>query len=280
MKDKVCLVTGATSGIGEVTARELAAKGATVIVVGRSEARARETVDAIRKATGSESVSALIADLSSRRDVATLADQFLAKHDRLDVLMNNAGAVYYSRQESVDGVEMTLALNHLGYFDLTRRLLEILKKTPGARVVSVASGAHHKGTIRFDDLQGKLSYNPLRAYAQSKLANVLFTRELAARLSGTGVTANCLHPGVVATRIGEGNRSAGIISFGMNLFFRIFGISAERGARTMLHLATSPDVAKVTGQYFSNEREARISREAQDAGVQRRLWEVTEDLLK
>jgi retinol dehydrogenase-12 len=275
MKGKVCLVTGATSGIGEVTARELAAQGATVVVVGRAEERVKATLDMIRGRVPGADLHPMVADLSTGAPIVGLAASFRKQFDRLDVLVNNAGAVFYSRQESAEGHEMSFALNHLGYFRLTQHLIDLLKKTPGARIVNVASHAHYSGKMDFEDLHGKRKYSPMKAYSQSKLANILFTRELSRQLAGTGVTANSLHPGVVATRFGLGNAQGGFVARLVHVGMSVFGISSEKGARTMLHLATSPDVTGVTGKYFASSREKTPSAAALDDAAARRLWELS-----
>jgi len=197
---KVCLVTGATSGIGLETAKQLARRGATVIVVGRNAEKSAATVARIRQQTGNAAVEFMLADLSSQRDIRELARQFKSRHPQLDVLVNNAGGVWISRHENADGIEMTFAVNHLGYFSLTNRLLDTLTASAPARIVNVSSALHWQARLNFDDLHFKRGiYNPLAAYNQSKLANVLFTYELARRLNGTRVTANALHPGGVRT---------------------------------------------------------------------------------
>ncbi len=205
MQGKVCLITGATSGIGLVTAQALAQHGAQVVLVGRDAARGAQSVAQIKQATGNDAVDLLLADLSSQADVATLAQTFQQRYERLDVLVNNAGAIFTERQVSVDGVEMTFALNHLGYFLLTHHLLGLLKTSAPCRIINVASSAHRRGRIHLDDLQGEWNFGGWRAYCQSKLANIMFTYELAKRLSGTQITANTLHPGFVATRFGHNN---------------------------------------------------------------------------
>ena len=223
MEGKVCLVTGATAGIGLVTALELARQGARVIGVGRSPERCAEAARQIREQTGTSAVEFLVADLSSQAEVRRLANQVKAATGRLDVLVNNAGLIRLEREVTVDGLEMTFALNHLAYFLLTNLLLDTLKASTPARIVSVASAAHQGCKMNFDDLQGETKYSPWRAYQQSKLANILFTRELARRLEGTGVTANALHPGYVRTQI---FRAEGFS-----------GLAASAGRRTVRHHA-------------------------------------------
>ena len=276
MVGKTCLVTGATAGIGEIAARELARKGATVVVVGRSPARCEATVGLIRQETGNPSVDFLVADLSSQADIRKLAQEFQAKHDRLDVLLNNAGAMFTKRLESVDGIEMTFALNHLGYFLLTNLLLDTLKATAPTRVVNVASDAHRfVSKVDFDDPQGQQKYGGWHAYSQSKFANILFTYELARRLSGTSVTSNCLHPGFVASNFTAGN---GAMGWMMRRMASLFAISPDEGAKTSIYLASSPEVEGVTGQYFAKEKAAESSRPTHDEAAAARLWDLSEEL--
>jgi NAD(P)-dependent dehydrogenase (short-subunit alcohol dehydrogenase family) len=277
MAGKTVLVTGATSGLGEIAARELAAQGARVVLVGRSAPKCEATAAMIRQATGNPNVEYLVADLSSQADVRRLAVEVEARCPRLDVLVNNAGAMISPRQESVDGIEMTWALNHLGYFLLTNLLLDRLKASAPSRVVSVASDAHRMAWgIDFDDVEGIKSYSPFRAYSQSKLANILFTRELASRLEGSGVTANCLHPGFVATNFTAGK---GFTFRLFQLMARVFAISPEKGARTTIYLASSPEVEGVTGGYFARCRPARPSAAARDGEAARRLWDLSERMV-
>ena len=272
----ICLITGATSGIGEVTARELARRGMHVIIVGLSAERVAATVARIKQATGVE-VETLIADLSSQAGVRSVAEAFLQRHQRLDVLINNAGGFFASRQISADGIELTWALNHMSYFLLTNLLTDILRASAPARVVNVSSDAHRSGVMRWDDLQFTRSYNGWAAYAQSKLANILFSNELARRLEGTGMTSNALHPGFVATRFAHNN---GIIWGGlMALMQRLFGITPEEGAQTSIYLATASEVATISGRYFVKSRETSPAPQAQDMAAAARLWEITERMI-
>ncbi len=273
---KVALVTGATSGIGEVTARELARAGATVVLLARDADKARSVAEDIKRDTGNPGVEVLIADLGVQDQVREAARQFRQNHDRLDILVNNAGAVHTRRTETPDGIETTWAVNHLAYFLLTTELLDLLKKTPGARVVNVSSDAHRGARINWDDVEGKRSYSAFQAYGQSKLANVLFTRELARRLRGGGVSANALHPGFVAT--GFGKNDGGPMQFVFGLL-RPFSRSPEQGARTSLYLATSPEVAGVSGRYFADEREVEPDVRALDDGAADRLWRLSERMV-
>ena len=277
MQGKVCLVTGATDGIGRVTAAELALRGAHVLVNGRDPAKTRATVDAIQRAAreGADgdpgSAEACVADLSSLEERRRLAHEVQERHPRLDVLVNNVGGCFRQRRESVDGVEMTWALNHLSYFHLTHLFDAALRAAPKARVVNVSSGAHGRGRIDFDDPEGKRRYHYWRAYRQSKLANILFTYELARRMQGTGITTNALHPGVVATSF---FRNA-LFSAAKRALIGIFTITPEEGARTSLLLATSPELEGVSGRYFARERELRSSPASYDEETARRLWEMS-----
>lgn len=276
MVGKRCLVTGATSGIGAVTAEELARLGAEVILVGRDPKKCDEMRNRLEQRTGNDAVHSIVADLSSQAEVRRLAETVRERFDRLDVLVNNAGALFLERRESVDGIEMTFALNHLAYFLLTNLLLDRLKAAAPSRIVVVASDAHRGASINFDDLQSKERFKGLRTYSQSKLANVLFARELARRLEGTGVTVNALHPGVVNSSFfssGEGpawwvmRRVAGLIA-----------ISSEQGAKTSVYLASSPEVEEVSGAYFVKQRKVKPAAAAQNDEVANRLWRVSEEM--
>lgn len=269
------MVTGATSGIGAVTARVLAEKGATVVVVGRNAEKCQATANHIKQQTGNPKVEFLLADLSVQEAIRQLAEQFQSRYQRLDVLVNNAGGFFLTRQQSADGLEMTFALNHLGYFLLTNLLLDRLKASAPARIVNVSSDAHHGTKINFDDLQSRQRYAPMQVYGQSKLANLLFTYELARRLEGTGVTANALHPGFVATNLAANN---GWLARLFLPLVHLFAISAEAGAQTSIYLATSPEVERVTGQYFVNKQPVRSSPESYDRSAASRLWQVSAEL--
>jgi len=274
MQGKVVLVTGATAGIGEATARELARLGATVVGAGRNAEKCARVAESIRAASDNASVEFLVADLSVQAEVHKLAAEFKRKYVRLDVLINNAGAYFMRRRESADGIELTWALNHLAYFLLATSLLDVLKASAPARIVNVSSEAHRGSKLNFDDLENRRSYNGFPAYGQSKLANVLFTYELARRLAGTGVTANVLHPGFVATQFGHNNGA--VVRALMRLVQRFGGLSPEQGAQTSLHLAASPEVEGVTGQYFDNRRAVPSSPASYDEAGARRLWEISE----
>jgi NAD(P)-dependent dehydrogenase (short-subunit alcohol dehydrogenase family) len=275
MTGTLCMVTGATSGIGAVTARELARLGGAVVIVGRSPARCAREVARIRRAAPGASVEALVADLSSQADVRRLAAAFAERHGRLDVLVHNAGARFMRRELSTDGIERTFALNHLAPFLLTVLLRKALEASGAGRVVTVSSDAHRGRSLDFDDLQGAARYERVEAYARSKLANLLFTYELARRLAGRGVTANALHPGTVATNLGA---EAGWLRAKVRNLVKRSLLTPEEGARTSVYLASSPEVEGVTGRYFEDCHETRSSDESYDAAAAARLWRVSEEL--
>lgn len=278
---KVCLVTGATGGIGAVAARRLAALGATVVGVGRDPARCDAAAAAIRAATGNPRVEFLCADLSSQAAIRTLAAAFLARHAQLHVLLNNAGAYHFQRSTTADGIERTFALNHLGYFLLTQLLLDRLRASAPARIVNVASSAHRSAKLDLADVALTVGYRGWTAYANSKLANLLFTFELAPRLAGSGVTANAVHPGWVATRFAE-NNMRGLLAV-LRPFYRLYqrctAISPEQGADTLVWLASAPEVEGVTGKYFRERSEREPTATARDAQLARQLWELSERMV-
>jgi NAD(P)-dependent dehydrogenase (short-subunit alcohol dehydrogenase family) len=277
---KVALITGATNGIGEVTARELARMGAHVVVVGRSREKTERVVQTIQAETGSTAVTPLLADLSLQREVRRLADEFQARFQRLDLLINNAGATFEKRYVTAEGLEMTFALNHLAYFLLSALLLDVLKQTAAqtgeARIVNVASTAHRTAALDFDDLQAQKRYIGFVAYGRSKLANLLFTFELARRLQGTGVTVNAIHPGGVRT--GFAQNDPGITRLLWNLLTP-FLRTPEQGAETLIHVATDPALRGRTGGYYADNRLTTASAAAQDVEAQRRLWAASEALV-
>jgi NAD(P)-dependent dehydrogenase (short-subunit alcohol dehydrogenase family) len=277
MNGKTCLVTGATAGIGEVTACELARMGARVLLVSRDPQRCAETTGRIREKTGNSAVEYLTADLSSQAQVRRLSQEIRQRCDRLDVLVNNAGAIFMRRQESEDGIEMTWALNHLSYFLLTNLLLDLLKDSAPARIVNVSSDAHRGAKINFNDLEAKRGYSGFPVYGRSKLANILFTFELARRLEGTGVTANALHPGFVATRFAKNNGL--LVTLGLDVIYRFFALSPEQGARTSLYLAASPEVEGISGKYFVKERSVKAASAAYDQETAQRLWQVSAEMV-
>ena len=274
-KEKIVFVTGATSGIGAVTAHRLAGSGATVVMVGRDREKTDRVANEIRQKSRNSKVIYLVGDLSSQKDVRRLADEFKSHFDHLDVLVNNAGAVFLSRHETVDGIEMTFALNHLNYFLLTNLLSDVLMASAPARVVNVSSAAHNGARLNFDDLENKKGYNGMRVYGQSKLANVLFTYELARRMEGKGVTANALHPGFVASNFAKNN--LGFLKPLISLV-QLGAISPEEGAQTSFYLATSPEVEGVSGKYFVKQKAVPSSPASYDEDSARRLWEISEQM--
>jgi retinol dehydrogenase-14 len=276
MAGRTVLVTGATRGIGRATALGLATRGAHVAITGRDRARTEGAAGEIRTAAGGL-VDAFVADLSSLSEVRRLADEVLQSFSRIDVLVNNAGGYWHTRHVTVDGLDRTFALNHLAPFLLTNLLLDRLKQGPPARVVTVSSGAHADGRIDFDDLQGERSYSGARAYNQSKLANVLFTYELARKLQATSVTANALHPGVVSTSFGSEDPSR--VQRLFVPFMRPFMKTPAQGAATSIYLASAPDLERVTGRYFANSKPKKSSKRSYDEATAARLWQVSADLV-
>ena len=275
MAQKICLVTGANAGIGKETAQGLANRGATVIMVCRSAERGQAAQDEIKRTSGNEDVHLFLADLASQAAIHRLADDISAAYGRIDVLVNNAGAFFTERNLTVDGIELTLALNHLGYFLLTMRLLPLLEASPQGRIINVSSDAHRGARLSFDNLQFANGYSGFRAYAQSKLANILFTRELARRMADTSLTVNALHPGFVASNFGKNN---GAITKLMMTLLRPFARSSERGAETSLYLATADNVSHISGAYFADKKMVTPSVAARDAESAARLWAISEEL--
>jgi NAD(P)-dependent dehydrogenase (short-subunit alcohol dehydrogenase family) len=269
MRGKVVVITGATSGIGEVAAQRLAGMGARVVLVARDKARGEATLGRLRGADTSIAPSIHYGDLSRISEMKRLATQIAAVEPRIDVLINNAGAMFGSRQMTEDNLELTFAVNHMAYFVLTQGLRERLLAASPARVVNTASDAHRGAKLDFDDLQSTNAYSGYKAYGRSKLCNILFTRELSRLWSGKGITANCLHPGFVATRFGDS--SGGLLSRVVRLA-KTFAISPEKGAQTIVYLASSPQVASVSGGYFHQCRPATPTTEARDDAAARRLW--------
>ena len=270
------LVTGGTGGIGKATATGLAALGARVGITGRDQARTEAAAAGIRAAAGSPVVDAFAADLSVQAGVRRLAAQVLDTYPRLDVLVNNAGGFWAHRHVTADGLEHTFALNHLAPFLLTSLLLDRLTASAPARIVTVSSGAHTRARIDFDDLQGEQTYSGQRAYSQSKLANVMFTYELARRLDGTGVTATVLDPGVVRTSFGAEDQAAYLAA--MIGVARLFMKTPAQGASTPVYLASSPQVEGITGRYFVNRKPKTSSKASYDTAAAARLWQISADL--
>ncbi len=272
MKGKVVVITGATSGIGQVAAEELAGMGARIVQVARDRERGEAAVKRLRERGPGIAHAIYYADLLRISEMKRVAAEIAKAEPRIDVLINNAGALFGSRQVTEDGLECTFALNHVSYFVITDGLRERLAASGPARVVNTSSDAHKGKTLDFDDLQSAKGYSGFRVYGVSKLCNILFTRELARRLAGTGVTANCLHPGFVATRFGD--QSGGMFSWVIRVA-KNFALSPQKGAETLVHLASSPDVAKLTGEYFYKCRPATPTKQAQDDSAAQRLWQET-----
>ena len=272
MAAKTVVITGATSGIGEVAADRLAGKGARIVFIARDRARGEETLKHLRAISDGDH-SAHYADLSRISEMKRVASEIAQSEPGIDILINNAGAMFNTRKVTGDGLEMTFALNHMAYFVVTNLLLP--KMSAGARIVSTASDAHKGARLDFSDLQSSRHYSGFGVYGRSKLCNILFTRELARRLNGTGITANCFHPGFVATRFGD--QSGGALSIGIRAA-KTFALTPEQGAQTMVYLANSPDVAEISGGYFVKCKPATPTREAQNDSDSRRLWDVSAEL--
>jgi NAD(P)-dependent dehydrogenase (short-subunit alcohol dehydrogenase family) len=270
VKGRTVVITGATSGIGAVAARQLAGKGARIVIVARDRQRAEETLRDLRSANTGQPHTVFYADLSRLSEMKRVAAEIAAAEPRIDVLMNNAGLVASGNQRTEDGLELMFATNHLAYFVLTNLLLERLRAADGGRIVSTASEAHRRGRLDFDRLQEQQG---MTGYGTTKLCNILFTRELARRIAATGVTANCLHPGFVATRFGD--NSGGALRAGITVAKRLFALSPQEGAKTMVYLASSPEPAGRSGGYYDRCALAQPSRAAQSDAAARRLWELS-----
>jgi retinol dehydrogenase-14 len=274
MTGQVCVVTGSNRGIGRASAEALARLGASLVLLCRRQAEGEDVARDLTASTG-EAPGVVEADLSSQASIRSAAAQIRNRYPRLHVLINNAGIFTRRRELTVDGLELQFAVNHLAYVLLTNLLLDPLKAGSPSRIINVSSGAHAGTSIDFDDLQGQREYDGNHAYSQSKLANILFTYELARRLRTTGVTANCLHPGVIATRLLANYMGVPIAG---GAVARTFGAKPEKGAETIVYLASSPDVTRVSGQYFVNRKPVASSRESYDEAAARRLWDISERL--
>lgn len=278
MKEKVCIVTGASSGIGRATALGLAQIGATVVLVCRDRKRGESVINEAKQRYKNSSVDLLVADLSSQESIRALANQYVKKYERLHVLINNAGSYFTKRHVTADGIEMLFAVNYLAPFLLTNLLLDTLKRSAPSRIINVAGAHHSKGKINFDDLQGAQDFNGSQAIAQSKLALVLYTYELASRLEGTGVTVNCSDPGIVATNLTD--KDEDFPKFYKYIFklLKPFLKSPEKGAVTSSYLASSPEVEGITGQYFIGKEIGKSSPASHDIATAKRLWDVSVSL--
>jgi NAD(P)-dependent dehydrogenase (short-subunit alcohol dehydrogenase family) len=270
MQGKVVVITGGSSGIGEVAAEQLAGMGARIVIVARDRERGRATLTRLQGKSPGVEHTVYYADLARIGDMKRVAGEIAAAEPKIDVLINNAGAVYEKRETTSDGLERTFATNHMSYFVLTELLRPRLLAAAPARVISTSSGAHQRAKLDFDDLQAAKSYSAFGVYSRSKLCNILFTRELARRLAGSGVTANCLHPGFVATRFGDEGKS--MFSRGFKIFKQLTAITPEQGADTIVYLASSKEVATVTGEYFYKRQPTAPTKEAQDDEAASRLW--------
>jgi NAD(P)-dependent dehydrogenase (short-subunit alcohol dehydrogenase family) len=272
MTGKLCVVTGASSGIGKETAKGLAKLGANVVMVCRNRERGQQALSEMKKTGDDQKIELMLCDLSSQKSIREFASDFKKNHASLDVLINNAGVLNRYRSGTVDGLEATFAVNHLGYFLLTNLLLDVIKKSAPARIINVSSAVHKYVAIDFDDLQNEKNYRGFGAYSKSKLANVLFTYELARRLEGTRVTANCLHPGGVGTNIFN------TLPKVVEAIIKLVAISPEKGAETSVYLASSPEVEGVTGKYFVKKSATRTSASSYNEDTARRLWDVSAKL--
>jgi retinol dehydrogenase 12 len=275
MQGKTVVITGATSGIGLIAAEELAKKGARMVMVARDKARGEQVLASLRTLAPGINHTVHYADLSRLREMKRVAAEIAAAEPRIDVLINNAGAMFNTRQVTEDGMELTFALNHMSYFVMAHGLRSRLEAGTPARVVNTASHAHKGKHLDFDDLQSARNFRGFYTYGRSKLANILFTRELARRWAGTGISVNSLHPGFVSTRFGD--ESGGAFSLAIRAA-KLFAISPQKGAETIVYLASSPDVVGVTGQYFYQCRPDTPTRQAQDDESARKLWEQTAKL--
>ena len=277
MEGKLCLITGATDGIGKETAKSLAGFNARLILVGRDQNKGESVRNELMVQTGNDQIDIMTADLSNMNAIQKLSVEIHQKYNKLNVLINNAGAFFSKREITDDGFEKTFALNHLGYFLLTKLLLDLIKKGKNPRIINVASGAHIGATLDFDNLQGKNDYSGWAAYKRSKLMNIMFTYKLAELLKDTPITVNTLHPGFVRTRFGDNN--TGIVGIGLNLAKKIGAISIKKGAETSVFLATSPTVKGVSGKYFVKCKPEKSSSLSYNKSDIDRLWRTTDKCL-
>ncbi len=278
MKDSVILITGGTNGIGKQAAFDLARMGGTIVITARDVAKGERVVGEIQTATGNDKIGLITGDLSRMADVVAMANAFKARHARLDVLLNNAGAVFDSQIKTADGYEQTFALNHLSYFLLARELMDVLKASAPARIINVASGAHSGAKLNFDDLMNAQRYSGMRAYGQSKLANIMFSYALARRLEGSGVTVNALHPGFVNT--GFGHNGGALMRIVVGLMQRVMALKPEQGAETMVYLASSSAAAGKSGLYWEKSKPIASNAASMVVEDQEKLWTASEQLIK
>jgi len=275
MNGKVCLVTGATDGIGKISARVLAEKGAKVIIVGRNPEKSATVLAELKSSSGNENIDLLMADLAVMQEVRDLAEQVISRYDRIDVLLNNAGGYFTKHEITSDGLERTFALNHMSYFLLTNKLMELLKSSAPARIVNVSSDAHYGVDMDFENLNGEQEYKAWKAYQKSKLANVLFTYELLKKVPAD-ITVNCLHPGFVATNFGH--NIGGFFGPVLKIAQRISAIDPEEGAKTSIFLCSAPEVKGVSGKYFYKCQPKTSSRESRNMDTGKRLWQISSDI--
>ncbi|ERJ12196.1 SDR family oxidoreductase [Haloplasma contractile] len=275
-ENSVVIITGANSGMGKATTIEVAKTGANVVMLCRNQSRGKEAFNEVKKITKNNKVKFMLCDLGSRQSIHDFVTEFKKRYDRLDVLINNAGVILPGRHETVDGYELQFGVNHLGHFLLTNLLLDLLISSQPSRVVNVSSGAHKSGKIYFDDVNLTKNYRIFRAYAQSKLANIMFTYELASRLKDTNVTVNCLHPGAVATSIGI-NRDTGFGKFITGILKPFFN-TPEKGAETAIYLAMSDEIEGVSGKYFIRKKQVQSSENSYDQEAAKKLWKLSEEM--
>ncbi|MCS6903988.1 MAG: SDR family oxidoreductase [Bacteroidia bacterium] len=269
MENQICLITGCNTGIGKVTAIELAKRGATIIMACRNQVKAERAKVEIIAQSQNPRIDLFLVDLSLQSSIRKFAEAVHKKYNKIDILINNAGAIYYHRYVTPEKIELTFAVNHLAYFLVTHLLLDLIKAAPQGRIINVASRAHQGYTIDFNDLMGEKNYSPFKAYGQSKLANIMFTYKLAEYLQGTKVTANCLHPGLVNTEFARD------MPFWFRMIFTYLGLTPEKGAETTIYLATEPSLAGVTGKYFYKKKEAKTSYISYDKNIQQQLWDIS-----
>ncbi len=275
MTNKLCVITGANSGIGFETAKALAKKGAYIVMVCRNEDKAIKAKNQILETFPDAGIAIVLCDFSIQKEIRSAADEITSRYKKIDVLINNHGFIASERNETVDGLEETFAVNHIGYFLFTHLLLDNIKAAKKGRIVNVASGAHRAGEFDTDNLQLEENFSPMKAYGNSKLFNILFTKELAERLKDSDVTANCLHPGVVGSNFGQSGE------LHISLFYKLFGVfmtSNKKGAETTVYLASSDEVENANGAYFKNKKAIAPKKQARDMEAAKKLWEISEEL--